>query len=285
MSTDPVNAEMINCISLARWGSEEHSVNDCGIEIGYCAEGRRIYCFNDKCEILTEGQFIICLRRSQKAPSVMLTGREQGMTLYIMGTDICLPIPGLFDGTGIFSALRECCHGGDHAVCFSQRISSVFSELMHTETADSIYKLRLTELLLMLCEAAEHDIAAAPHICTYQELEAAQRVFDYSMEHISEHISIERLAEYTGISSTRLKAGCHNVYDMPLYSFIRREKMYRAAELLKKTDRLIIDIAADMGYDNPSKFSGAFRDIMGTSPNDFRRSGLSVWSIPALQCK
>ena len=46
--------------------------------------------------------------------------------------------------------------------------------------------------------------------------------------------------------------------------------MFRAAELLRDTDMKVIDIAEDVGYCNASKFSGSFRDVMGTAPRDFQ---------------
>ena len=154
----------------------------------------------------------------------------------------------------------------------SDRISEIFKDLMDTGSTDKICKLRLTELIMILCEKDCNIISVPPAICTYPEVAAAIDVFQYSMAHINERISIDRLAEHTGISATRLKAGCHNVYGMPLYSFIRSEKMQCAAEMLRTTDRRVIDIAADMGYDNCSKFAEAFRTVMGKSPNVYRRS-------------
>ena len=43
-----------------------------------------------------------------------------------------------------------------------------------------------------------------------------------------------------------------------------------AAELLRQTNRTVLDIAGQFGYDNASKFAKAFRDVIGVSPREYR---------------
>ena len=46
--------------------------------------------------------------------------------------------------------------------------------------------------------------------------------------------------------------------------------MRGAAQLLRSTDRTVLDIAGQFGYDNASKFAKAFRNVIGVSPNAYR---------------
>ena len=46
--------------------------------------------------------------------------------------------------------------------------------------------------------------------------------------------------------------------------------LFRPAELLRSTDRTVLDIAGQFGYDNASKFARAFRSVIGVSPNAYR---------------
>ena len=61
---------------------------------------------------------------------------------------------------------------------------------------------------------------------------------------------------------------------MSTAAFLRAQKMRQAAVLLRETDRTVLDIAGQFGYDNGSKFARAFRSVIGVSPNA-RRSGIS----------
>lgn len=49
----------------------------------------------------------------------------------------------------------------------------------------------------------------------------------------------------------------------------RAENAWRC-RLLRQTDRTVLDIAGQFGYDNGSKFAKAFRDVIGVSPNAYR---------------
>ena len=68
-----------------------------------------------------------------------------------------------------------------------------------------------------------------------------------------------------------LKTGFKGVYGSPIYTYIRTYKMNVAASMLV-TDRKkkIIDVAASVGYDNPSKFAAAFKELFGMSPAEYR---------------
>lgn len=90
-------------------------------------------------------------------------------------------------------------------------------------------------------------------------------------ENLSANFTAEELANRVELSVGVLKNGFKGVYGTPLYSYIREYKMHTAAST-PVTDRKkrIIDIAADVGYDNPSKFAAAFKKIFGMSPAQYR---------------
>lgn len=60
--------------------------------------------------------------------------------------------------------------------------------------------------------------------------------------------------------------------------------MEAAAELLRKTDRPVGEIALGVGYQNQSKFAHAFRPIYGMTPTEYKRErrmepDLADWSL------
>lgn len=40
--------------------------------------------------------------------------------------------------------------------------------------------------------------------------------------------------------------------------------------MLLNTERMILDIASDYGYDNGSKFAKVFKSVMGVKPREYR---------------
>ena len=58
--------------------------------------------------------------------------------------------------------------------------------------------------------------------------------------------------------------------DLTYSRLLDQVRFEKAAEMLRKTDAKIIDVAYATGYENPSHFSRAFRRIAGVTPREFR---------------
>ena len=48
-------------------------------------------------------------------------------------------------------------------------------------------------------------------------------------------------------------------------------RMQKAAALLQKGDRKLIDVSRSVGYDSDAAFSKAFKRVVSVTPRDFRR--------------
>ena len=81
---------------------------------------------------------------------------------------------------------------------------------------------------------------------------------------------LAELAERFSVSVAQIKSAFGGVYGMSPAAYIRAQKMRGAADALRATNRTVLDIAGQYGYDNASKFAKAFRDVIGVSPNEYR---------------
>ena len=61
------------------------------------------------------------------------------------------------------------------------------------------------------------------------------------------------------------------VYGNPVFVYRKEYKMQAAARLLKMTDKSVTEIAALVGYENPNKFSSAFKKMFARSPREYRK--------------
>ena len=84
-------------------------------------------------------------------------------------------------------------------------------------------------------------------------------------------ITVKQLTLEFGVSDTYLQNAFRSVYGMPVISFIRTQKMQSAAQVLIHTTQTVEEIAQTFGYENESKFSAAFKRIMGDSPGVYRK--------------
>ena len=98
-----------------------------------------------------------------------------------------------------------------------------------------------------------------------------RRVAGSITQNINEKLTVKRLTAEFGVSDTYLQNSFRGVYGMPVISFIRAQKMQSAAQVLIHTSKSVDAIAEEFGYENESKFSAAFKRIMGDTPSVFRK--------------
>ena len=60
------------------------------------------------------------------------------------------------------------------------------------------------------------------------------------------------------------------------HRYLQRRRVERAMFLLRQTDRSVTEISLDVGFFSLGTFSRTFREIVGASPTEFRRSGEPV---------
>lgn len=85
-------------------------------------------------------------------------------------------------------------------------------------------------------------------------------------------LSIKSLAEIHGISLRSLNRRFRSITGQTPLAYLQRQRINSARELLLKTDMTIADIAATVGYEDASYFSGLFKRLVQISPQSYRKS-------------
>lgn len=153
-------------------------------------------------------------------------------------------------------------------------IEHIFSELYSVpeNIRKGYHKVKVLELLLFLSGLEYKGESEERRYFSRSQVTAAKEAKKYLLAHLDEHITITELADMLGISSTSLKICFKGVYGDTINGYITNCKMKKAASLLKNTDKSVLEIAGIVGYNNGSKFAGAFRRVMNKSPNEYRKS-------------
>lgn len=93
----------------------------------------------------------------------------------------------------------------------------------------------------------------------------------YLSEHLADPPSPQALARLLGSNEKKLNETFHAVLSLPVFAWVREERMRRAHHLLAHTESQIREIGEHLGYRNPANFATAFRERFGLSPRDFRQ--------------
>jgi AraC-like DNA-binding protein len=133
-----------------------------------------------------------------------------------------------------------------------------------------LHRLKLVELLLILNDLDISGIAEKPYFFKTQ-VEKAKAIERYLTEDLSSHHTIEDLSRRFDFPATSMKLCFKGVFGSSIHAYVRNRRMSAAATMLRQTRIRVADIAATVGYENASKFAEAFRAVMGTSPNEYRK--------------
>lgn len=84
--------------------------------------------------------------------------------------------------------------------------------------------------------------------------------------------SVDMLGKELGMSRTNLYKKLTNITGKGPHEFIRTIRMKRAYRLLEKSQMQISEIAYEVGYSSPKRFSENFKNEFGMTPSEFLRS-------------
>lgn len=264
-----------NDMHMAYCNKEQKPASDV-IEINYCKEGRceclfgeHTYCY------MAAGDLSFCSLRDHAHESEFPTAHYHGITITIdfsMITDAMKSVLELLSvdlerikelsGMRAFTIIRA-----------NQTVEHIFSELY--EVPEKIrygyIRVKVLEMLLVLTgfdpenEWSERACFSAAQIETIKQLHAFLR------EHFNKHYTIETLSERFRMSPTLLKKCFKEVYGDSVYAYMKRYRLQVAERLLKENELTIGEIAAQIGYLNPNKFTSAFCAEYGMPPTAYRK--------------
>ena len=237
-------------------------------------EGCIAYPYGGACFFLAPGDLAIVQRSAAAALARFPTGHYHGITVSIDPALVpdCLSCF-LEDVEVRPSALIEkfCVDAACFVTRSSQGVAHIFSELYSVSEGirKGYFKVKILELLLFL-SAFPMQAAQPQHSYPQSQVQLAEQVGAYLLENTERRLTVAELAQRFGASATLINSSFRGVYGMSPAAFLRAQKMHGAARLLRQTDRTVLDIAGQFGYDNGSKFAKAFRDVIGVSPNAYR---------------
>lgn len=164
--------------------------------------------------------------------------------------------------------------GGSLTVQSQPWSCAVFSvlEQLPPEQRSQYCALKSIEVLYLLCR--DSPLLSQTPVRSYYDryqVDTIRQMHDYMLEHLEEHLTIQRLSQQFHLSPTLLKDCFRQTYGEPVHSYLRRNRLQKAAHLLTDTALPVIQIAASVGYGSVSQFGSAFKSRYQVSPARYRR--------------
>ncbi|WP_416797395.1 helix-turn-helix domain-containing protein [Ciceribacter azotifigens] len=122
---------------------------------------------------------------------------------------------------------------------------------------------------------ALYDDVFGSHPTFAQEYRALQHVLSHIESHLDQRLAVGELAAVAGLSRAHFSRIFTASEGLPPAEFVLQKRLRRAAKLLTKAAEMPIkEVSALCGFEDPNYFSKVFRRLYGTSPSDFRTSGM-----------
>ncbi|PFG41016.1 AraC-like DNA-binding protein [Georgenia soli] len=106
----------------------------------------------------------------------------------------------------------------------------------------------------------------------------------------TEPLDVPALARIALVSDAHFIRTFKDTFGETPHRYLQRRRVERAMSLLRETDRSVTDICMSVGFTSLGTFSRTFREIVGTSPSEFRAAGPALpvptcfvkrWSRPS----
>ena len=98
-----------------------------------------------------------------------------------------------------------------------------------------------------------------------------RRVTERIHGHIDQHLSVADLAATAGLSTAYFSEAFRKSTGCPPHQFLLRARVERAKELLRASDKTVIEIALACGFQSSQQLAKVFQRLLKATPSNYRR--------------
>jgi AraC-like DNA-binding protein len=150
---------------------------------------------------------------------------------------------------------------------------------IHRESVRKIYQQgKIMEFLSLYMDTPnneEETDAVCPFVIDAEEMEKIKEARRIIIERMIDPPSLKMLSKMVGTNEFKLKVGFKSVFSNTVYGYLAEYRMEQARKLLTVNNSRIKEVAAQVGYSNPSHFIAAYKKRYGITPKQHVKSLVS----------
>lgn len=247
------------------------------MEINYCREGRceclfgqHRYCY------MAAGDLSFCSLQEQAHQSEFPTEHYHGITVTIDFTHITTDMRRVLELLAVdINRIKALSCAQDFTIIRADpTIEHIFSELYTVPERIRLGYIRVKVLELLLVLTGMEPEKSRNEPCAFSEVQIAviKQLHAFLIAHYPEHYTIDELAERFEISPTTIKKCFKGVYGNSVYAYMKLYRLQVAEKLLRESRLTVAEIAAQIGFLNPNKFTSSFCAVYGMPPTAYRQT-------------
>ena len=239
------------------------------LELSFLIEGEKIISMRGSSDIIHESQEAYTVENTQFKGYVRISGARPFREFRIRLSKDYLKSKGCYQ-LPVLKSLGQ--SGVIHSI--SNEILEVLMSFELTglsKISGQLYaEAKILELLAMevgIYEKGQVTVKGNSQDKVLKKLYSARQLM---LSNLHQNLSIREISREMAINEYMLKKEFKRVFGYSINEFYAKEKMNKAKELLKSTQRPIYEIAGEIGYKNATHFSAAFKRFFGSTPKNFR---------------
>lgn len=153
------------------------------------------------------------------------------------------------------------------------RLRRAFQDLYTSKLnmTNDYLRLKIMEILIALHSLENAEISEEKPYFRSSHIYLVRRAKEYLCENSGKKVTVRELSEKFDIPQSTLKMCFKSIYGISISEFMKAYRLHHAAMLLQSSELSIIEIVLQSGYENPSKFSAAFKKTFSQTPLKYRK--------------
>lgn len=150
----------------------------------------------------------------------------------------------------------------------SEHITSLIYKLMAEDKSFFHNNIVYGYLNLIMPNALKY-ITLLP--LTDVKISSIENILNFCINHYREDLSLDIVSKSVHINKYYISKTINNLLNLSFKEFINSLRVIEACELLKNTDKSIINISEEVGFGSLRSFNRAFRAMLGKTPREYRK--------------
>ncbi len=237
-------------------------------ELLLCYEGEGVYFYDTETYPVQAGDLLFC-NAGKEHELLRSPGKELGV--YCFGF-VDVNLKDLPENSIISKNGRCICPSGSNFTLLKEMAEKI-AELDIGVQSDLFLSDLLFSAFFALAEniQKEYELRLESFQTSGRDTELSEKVKNYIAEHLAEKVSVERMAEDLGYSTSCLAHGFKKETGYSPIEYLIRRRIGYAESLLIASEFSVGHIASMCGYASSSYFQTSFRKIAGISPMQYRK--------------
>ncbi len=249
---------------------------------------RIVYCINGECEFSSDNgeekneytlrkDNILIQRRSRRRKEYhLLTKDFECMILEFYLDKLYLNLLGTINkdeiGNWEEENIRKFEEGIYYSINITREIRNLLKEIQHMTSITNInkfieFKSKILQIFPLILEQQRKYLKEEGKLSSELVSKIKETINNTSIENIP---TIKELCEIFSLSRYQIHMIFEKKEGIGILEYIQKKKMGYAKKLLTETNKSILHISNEIGYENPSKFSRAFKKYYGILPSKYK---------------